>query len=594
VEQKLAARLGERQISQLVEDQEVEAAQEIRGASLSVGAGFRCAIYTRKSADDGLEQDFNSLDAQYEACAAFITSQKAEGWVLLPDRYDDGGLSGGTLERPGLDRLLKDIDRGAVDQILVYKIDRLTRSLADFAKIVERLDAAGATFVAVTQSFNTATSMGRLTLNMLLSFAQFEREVTAQRIRDKIAASKKKGQWMGATVPLGYAADGRSLKIAEPDAKVIRTIYDLYLAHRNVRLVKGSVDAQGLRTPVRTLCSGRVKGGATFSAGHLHYILTNPVYAGRIRHHAKIYPGQHNPLIAPEVWDAIQAQLASDATKVRSFTGRNRDGAKVSSSPLTGRIFDQAGDRLTPSHSKTAKGRRVRYYVSHRLVRGTAPRDPSGWRLPAPELEVKLAALIGQHLARPDFRAGILLDATTDEIAGLDGKLPSLALPGPSLADDANEAILALADRIDIAPGELRISLSADRLAVMLDVDQTRISEDLLTLTCPFQQHKRGVETKLIIGNEPADIDDTLLRNIARARHYFDLVQSGKTFGAIADSEGVSKRRIQQLIELAFLAPDVIRSVREGKQPLSLTSDWLMRHAVPPLWSDQRDLFSTL
>jgi len=211
---------------------------------------IRCAIYTRKSSEDGLEQEFNSLDAQYEACTAYITSQKAEGWVLLPDRYDDGGLSGGSMERPGLQRLLADIDRGAVDQILVYKIDRLTRSLADFAKMVERLDAAGTSFVSVTQSFNTATSMGRLTLNMLLSFAQFEREVTAERIRDKIAASKKKGLWMGATVPLGYAAYGRSLKITEPDAVVIRTIYDLYLKHQNARIVKEAVDALGLKTPV--------------------------------------------------------------------------------------------------------------------------------------------------------------------------------------------------------------------------------------------------------------------------------------------------------------------------------------------------------
>ena len=217
----------------------------------------RCAIYTRKSSEDGLEQDFNSLDAQYEACAAFITSQKAEGWVLVSERYDDGGLSGGTLDRPALQQLMADIDRGAVDQILVYKIDRLTRSLADFAKIVERLDAAEASFVSVTQSFNTATSMGRLTLNMLLSFAQFEREVTAERIRDKIAASKKKGLWMGASVPLGYAADGRSLKIAEPDAAVIRTIYDLYLQSGNVRLVKEEVDRRALRTPVRTLIAAR-------------------------------------------------------------------------------------------------------------------------------------------------------------------------------------------------------------------------------------------------------------------------------------------------------------------------------------------------
>ncbi len=342
---------------------------------------IRWAIYTRKSSEDGLEQEFNSLDAQYETCAADIVSQKAEGWVLLPERDDDGGISGGTMERPGLQRLMEDIDRGTVDQILVYKIDRLTRSLADLAKMVERLDAAGTFFVSVTQSFDTATSMGRLTLNMLLSFTRFEREVTAERIRDKIAASKKRGLWMGATVPLGYAANGRSLKLTEPDAGVIRTIYDLHLTHRNVRLVKEAVDAQGLKTPVRTLCSGKVKGGAPFSYGHIHDILTNPVYAGRIRHHANVYPGQPPPLIAPDIWDGIQEQLRSDSTKGRTFHRRNRNGARKSASLLAGKVFDQTGDRLTPSHSKTSKGRRLRYYVSHRLVCGTAPRDPSGWRL---------------------------------------------------------------------------------------------------------------------------------------------------------------------------------------------------------------------
>ena len=460
---------------------------------------IRCAIYTRKSSEDGLEQEFNSLDAQYEACTAYITSQKAEGWVLLPDRYDDGGLSGGSMERPGLQRLLADIDRGAVDQILVYKIDRLTRSLADFAKMVERLDAAGTSFVSVTQSFNTATSMGRLTLNMLLSFAQFEREVTAERIRDKIAASKKKGLWMGATVPLGYAAYGRSLKITEPDAVVIRTIYDLYLKHQNARIVKEAVDALGLKTPVRTLISGRVKGGAAFSYGHIHYILTNPVYAGRIRHHAKVYPGQHPPLIDPDVWDSIQELLKSDSAKDRTFAKRNRNGARASASPLAGKIFDQSGDRLTPSHSKTAKGRKLRYYVSHRLVRGTAPRDPSGWRLPAPELEVKVADLIRQHLKQPEVHAGILVDARTDETVTVGERLSDVASPDSNTAKNATRRCLDVVDRIDIAPGDIRIVLSIEHLSVALDMDQTRINDERCTadghILLPASQAGRGNQT---------------------------------------------------------------------------------------------------
>ncbi len=257
----------------------------------------RCAIYTRKSSEEGLEQDFNSLHAQREACAAYITSQKGEGWVLLPNHYDDGGISGGTLHRPALKQLLEDVDAGKVDQIIVYKVDRLTRSLTDFAKLVERLDRAGASFVSVTQSFNTTTSMGRLTLNMLLSFAQFEREVTAERIRDKIAASKKKGMWMGGTVPIGYEADGRTLAIVEEDARVVRTIYDLYLETGSVRKLKARLDDQNIITPARTQLSGRKIGGHLFCRGQLYKIINNPIYAGDICHGKEVYRGRHPAII---------------------------------------------------------------------------------------------------------------------------------------------------------------------------------------------------------------------------------------------------------------------------------------------------------
>jgi DNA invertase Pin-like site-specific DNA recombinase len=250
---------------------------------------IRCAIYTRKSSEDGLEQDFNSLDAQREACEAYIASQKHEGWELLPDHYDDGGISGGHLDRPALQRLMQAVDDKRVDQIVVYKIDRLTRSLADFAKLVDRLDAAETSFVSVTQSFNTATSMGRLTLNMLLSFAQFEREVTAERIRDKIAASKRKGMWMGGSVPLGYQADGRTLKIDEAEATTIRMLYDLYLKHGTLREVKERAEQLDLRSRRRERAGGRISGGKHFDRGHLQHILSNPVYAGRIRHKQQVY-----------------------------------------------------------------------------------------------------------------------------------------------------------------------------------------------------------------------------------------------------------------------------------------------------------------
>jgi site-specific DNA recombinase len=248
----------------------------------------RCAIYTRKSSEEGLEQDFNSLHAQREACAAYVASQASEGWQLLPGEYDDGGISGGTLERPALQRLLTDIAAGRIDIVVVYKVDRLTRSLLDFAKLVEKFDKAGTSFVSITQSFNTTTSMGRLTLNMLLSFAQFEREVTAERIRDKLAASKAKGMWMGGMPPLGYKADGRTLAIVEPHAAVVRDIYSRYLELGNVRLVDAQLRAEGVVVPKRKAGTGRAFGGAPFSRGQLYAILKNPIYVGDIPHKVSV------------------------------------------------------------------------------------------------------------------------------------------------------------------------------------------------------------------------------------------------------------------------------------------------------------------
>ncbi|WP_371225351.1 recombinase family protein [Roseovarius sp. 2305UL8-3] len=555
----------------------------------------RCAIYTRKSSEDGLEQEFNSLDAQREACAAFIASQKIEGWVLVPDAYDDGGLSGGTLERPGLQRLMADIRSGKVDRIVVYKIDRLTRSLGDFAKIVEVLDKAGGSFVSVTQSFNTATSMGRLTLNMLLSFAQFEREVTAERIRDKIAASKKKGFWMGGNVPLGYEPDGRTLKIKEPDAQIIRTIYDLYKEHGTVREVKEQADRLGLKTAIRTLSSGRLKGGTPFSFGHIYYILTNPIYAGRIRHKANVYPGQHPALIEPEIWDTLQDQLMgrSASNRLGKERGKGRGGRKQVSL-LIGKLFDETGDRLTPSHTKSSKGHRLRYYVSNRLIRSKGAIDPSGWRLPGPELEALVAKLLRKHLSTPAVTANIISDATTEEITTIATQLSGITSSEPDEQNEKHNQILQLPQNIQIAPGRIRITISENGLAEMLGVDCERVSEEHLEIDAAFQHRKRGVETKLILADTANPRDETLFKNIAKAHHYFDLIRAGKTYAEIAASEGVSKHRIYKLVDLAFLAPDVVRDAFAGSQPMGLTTEWLLRHAIPALWDEQREMFRTL
>jgi len=343
----------------------------------------RCAVYTRKSSEEGLEQDFNSLQAQREACEAFIKSQAGEGWKLIKTAYDDGGLSGGTMERPALQRLLSDIDEGKIDVVVVYKVDRLTRSLADFAKMVEIFDAHHVSFVSITQQFNTTTSMGRLTLNVLLSFAQFEREVTGERIRDKIAASKKKGMWMGGFPSLGYDARDRRLVVNQEESKLVGHIYQRYLELGSVRLLKHDLDRRGIVSKIRVSKNGSHSGGRPFSRGALYELLANPIYIGEIRHKGIRYPGQHEGIVDRGIWENVQRRLRDQTA---------RDGSpkiKAATSILTGKLFDENGEPLYATGAKGRHGGNYRYYVSRELVRGGASsaRREKTWRLAAPELE---------------------------------------------------------------------------------------------------------------------------------------------------------------------------------------------------------------
>ncbi|WP_290770971.1 recombinase family protein [Hoeflea sp.] len=493
---------------------------------------IRCAIYTRKSSEEGLDQEFNSLHAQREACAAYISSQKHEGWVALPEHYDDGGISGGTLERAGLKKVLQHVDDGLVDQIVVYKIDRLTRSLADFAKLVDRLDAADASFVSVTQSFNTATSMGRLTLNVLLSFAQFEREVTAERIRDKIAASKKKGLWMGGAIPLGYEPDGRTLKIVPEEAETVRTLYDLYLQHRSLTAVMDQAKRLGLRGKARveereqsdgqslalsvdvaTSATTRLAAGFSIERATLHYLLTNPVYAGRIRHKESVHEGQHPPIIDPHVWEQVQQHLKETSSRKR---GKGR-GRRATISLLAGKLVDETGDKLTPTHTNK-NGTRHRYYISSRLIRGSGKdenqKKAGGWRLPAKPLEDQIAKAILSHL-RGRLPVDLLINPTTDAISKIGSQLD--LLDAQSRAKDAS-VILTCIEQATIRPGAIEISLSPELVADTIEISEDELNPDVLTFELPFQFRKRGVETKLVIGAETSQpIDATLIRSIAKA-----------------------------------------------------------------------------
>src|SRR4051812_10266318 len=363
-------------------------------AAAGRGRRWRCAIYTRKSTEEGLEQAFNSLHAQREACEAYIKSQRHEGWTCLPQAYDDGGLSGATMDRPALQQLLADIQAGRVDVVVCYKVDRLTRSLADFAKIVEIFDAKGVSFVSVTQQFNTTTSMGRLTLNVLLSFAQFEREVTGERIRDKIAASKQKGMWMGGVPPLGYRACDHKLIVVNSEAETVRHIFRRYAALGSVRLLKEELDAAGISSKSWTSAAGRSWGGKPLARGALYLMLRNRIYRGEIVHRDKSYPGEHEPIVDEPLWKEVQAKLAANAVE------RSTGESVASPSLLAGILYDGEGHRMTPSHA-VKNGMRYRYYVSQPLISKTREATPEGLRVAAAEIERIVLAGIHELISDP-------------------------------------------------------------------------------------------------------------------------------------------------------------------------------------------------
>jgi DNA invertase Pin-like site-specific DNA recombinase len=539
----------------------------------------RCATYTRKSSEEGLEQDFNSLDAQRDACEAYIRSQAGEGWKPVKTRYDDGGYSGGTLDRPALTRLLEDIEAGKVDTVVVYKVDRLTRSLADFAKIVEVLDTSDVSFVSVTQQFNTTTSMGRLTLNMLLSFAQFEREVTGERIRDKIAASKRKGLWMGGNVPLGYKPDGRTLTIVETEAETVRTLYRLYLELGTVRQVKEEADRLGLTTKVREDAGQRMVGGRPFSRGHIYQLLSNPLYVGRIAHRGDSYEGRHPGIIHPETWDAVQKRLADQAPNRPART-------RVSnSSPLRGKLFDEAGGMLTPSHA-VKTGRRYRYYVSRasastskssNATRGRSPR----WRLPAREIERLIGEAVVGLFANPSKLARAARESQVHE-AQISDLLERVGC--------WNGKPLEIVQRVDLGAEEMAVHVD---LSTLLGVEDTVIRHMV-----PAKIRRRGVEMRLVLeggdnGANDARVDPALVKAIVRGRQWFEQLASGRarSFTQIAKAEGVSRRYVAHLIPLAFLAPDIVSRILSGTQPVDLTTEKLTKRIdLPPTWTEQRML----
>ncbi|KQT17219.1 hypothetical protein ASG40_17715 [Methylobacterium sp. Leaf399] len=523
-----------------------------RGASTSrsiaapVARPLRCAIYTRVSTEHGLEQEFNSLHNQREAAEAYIKSQAHEGWRCLPAPYDDGGFSGGSLERPALQRLLAEIALKRIDVVVVYKVDRLTRSLSDFARLVELFDAHGVSFVSVTQAFNTTTSMGRLTLNVLLSFAQFEREVTGERIRDKIAASKRKGLWMGGVVPLGYRVEARALHVVEEHAVLIRSIFARYLELGAVTRLQAELDEAGITVPERIDGKGNRLGGKPFSRGHLYQILASPLYIGRLTHRGRVFEGQHQPIVEAAIFEVVQAKLTA-----------NHHGKASHRLPsehlLVGRIHTAEGHALTPSH--TVKGtRRYRYYVSQAVLKGKEAARHSDAnpirRLSAPDIE----AAVVQSLRSQFPRAGDLSDA---------------------------EVIARGLAQVVVHPDALHLELTGEERSVV----QVRWSPNR------SQRHREIIVPPGSdrLGLRPMKVEDRarILKAVATARSWIDDLLAARIADtdAIAMREGCSERSVRMTLSLAQLSPRIVQALVEGRLPRGIGIKSLAE--LPLSWAEQ-------
>ena len=527
----------------------------------------RCAIYTRVSTEHGLEQEFNSLHAQREAAQAYVKSQAHEGWKPVRNHYDDGGFSGGSMERPALQKLLADIQERRIDIVVVYKVDRLTRSLTDFARLVELFDKHGVSFVSVTQSFNTTTSMGRLTLNVLLSFAQFEREVTGERIRDKIAASKKKGIWVGGVVPLGYQLKDRKLLIHEEEARIVRLVFERYLALGSLPALQRELREQGILTRKRLLSSGAIRGGVPLTNGPLVHLLRNRMYCGEINHRDKSYPGEHQAIIDQALFDQVQATLSE-----------NRRGSQLRRQPsdalLIGKLFDDRGNKMTPSCAIKG-GVRYRYYVSSVLAQGRKE-------------EAGTVSRIGS-----DAIESIVLDALATLQSSKKGqeqrRRPSqsrVAAPQQPEATSDKDRVEKFIDRIIISGESVEIRL----------LDSVDITDQSSVLAIPwspasFLRKREVIQPTGAAGDARpirAKARTKLLASIAMARRWLEQLVSGEAVGieAIAAREGLTERSMRMTLSLAFLAPDVVKAASTASLPRGFGVSRLTD--LPANWMEQR------
>jgi site-specific DNA recombinase len=528
---------------------------------------FRCAIYTRKSTEHNLDLEFNSLDAQREACEAYIKSQAHEGWRVIHNRYDDGAFSGASLERPALQRLLTEVRSGKIDIIVVYKVDRLTRSLADFAKLVELFDQHSVSFVSVTQSFNTTSSMGRLTLNVLLSFAQFEREVIGERVRDKIAASKRKGIWVGGIVPLGYASSNKKLMVVPDEANTVRLIFQRYLELGSVRALAQDLDRRGIRTKRRALANGQTIGGIRFGVGTLAHLLKNRFYIGEIVYRGRTHTGEHESILDRHLFEAVQAKLNANAVE-------RQLRLKGSPALLAGRIFDDRGNRMTPTQTNKL-GVRYRYYVSHALQQRRKHEAGTVSRVPAPEIETVVLKALRKHFGTDEDRGQLTVADDRDRI------------------ERQLDRVVVHTEAIDIhlaRPSDLSEGSGAEK-----DDDLEATMPPPTIITVPWSVATFGQVKGILHSPSPSprlstETRDVLLTAIAKARIWIDDLVQGRvgSFSEIAMREGKVERHIRLLAPLAFVSPRIVLEIADGVAPAVLTVTGLVKRLAHS-WAEQEN-----
>ena len=521
---------------------------------------IRCAIYTRKSSEEGLEQDFNSLDAQREACEAYIKSQMHEGWVLIDKQYNDGGYSGGTIERPAFKELLKDIENDKIDIVVVYKVDRLTRSLMDFSTIIDVFDRHETSFVSITQQFNTTTSMGRLTLNILLSFAQFEREVTGERIRDKIAASKKKGMWMGGKVPLGYSKEDKKLVVHKEDTQKVQMLFEKYLELKSVPKLMQYLEEEEIKT----------KTDKYFSKGQLYHLLANKVYIGKITHKDKVYEGEHDAIISEEIFEEVQKLLYEN--KVDKICGTKCS----SNSLLAGLIFDDKNNLMTPSHSNN-HGRRYRYYISTALKNNKETGSIS--KIPAGEVEKFIIETTKEFLKDKEQIQNIVSEYKISKQNKLIYTVQNIQdYSDPKLIRAIIYKIVISKNLIKITYNETSIKKVLNTLANNQDIiipdKNEEVTPIVISKNIKITQPSRN-DNILILNAKEYDIPEPnpyLVNAIIKSYYYHKQIQVGKTIEDLQNEENLKDSKyIRNILNLKYISPELTEQILNGTQPEDLS-----------------------